>query len=153
KHHNAPDWADSPAGPCDQWPTGRWGFDYFFGFMGADTDQWNPRLFRNTVPVNDMGSDELLDKRLTDDAIRWLHSHSASDPVRPFFLYLAPGTAHAPLPAPADWIARFRGQFDHGWDRERERIFARQKAMGVIPSAAKLTPRPAEIPAWDSLDP
>lgn len=151
KHHNAPDWADSSAGPFDQWPTGRWGFDYFFGFLAADTDQWNPRLYRNTVPVNDPESDELLDKRLVDDAIHWLHNQKANFPERPFFLYLAPGTAHAPLHAPGDWIARFKGKFDHGWDQERERVFRQQKAEGVIPDDAVLTPRPSEIPPWDSL--
>lgn len=152
KHHNTPDWADSTAGPYTQWPTGQWGFDYFFGFMAADTDQWNPRLFRNTVPVNEPDSEQLLDHRLVDDAIHWLHNQEANFPQRPFFLYLATGTAHAPLHAPKDWIARFKGRFDHGWDKERERIFAHQKAEGLIPDNAVLTPRPAEIPGWDSLD-
>ena len=154
KHHNTPFWQEAPtAGPFDQWPTGRWGFEYFYGFIGADTDQWNPRLFRNTTAVDTSNrpADLLLDRDLADDAIRWIHGQKANAPGKPFFLYFAPGTAHSPQQAPADWIARFRGRFDHGWDVERERIFARQKAEGIIPASAVLTPRPAEIAPWDSL--
>lgn len=154
KHHGTPYWMEAPvAGPFDQWPTGRWGFEYFYGFIGADTDQWNPKLFRNTSAVDTSGRDPelLLDRDLADDAIRWLHGQKANAPDKPFFLYFAPGSAHSPHQAPADWIARFQGRFDHGWDVEREQTFARQKQQGVIPADAVLTARPAEIAAWESL--
>jgi arylsulfatase len=154
KDHNVPAQEAPAAGPFDQWPTGL-GFDYFFGFVGGDVDQWQPRLFRGTsrLPDSEEASSDLLDKRLADDAISWLHNQNAAAPSKPFFIYLAPGSTHAPHQAPADLIAHFHGAFDQGWDRLREETFARQKALGVIPQSAKLTPRPAEVPAWDSLSP
>jgi len=154
KHHNVPAFEQSAAGPFDDWPT-HLGFDYFYGFVGGDADQWQPRLFRGVNLVDDgvETSADPLDKRLTDDAIRWLHNQNAAQPDKPFFIYMAPGSTHAPHQAPPEWIARFRGQFDQGWDRLREETLARQKALGVVPRDAKLTPRPAEIPAWDSLSP
>lgn len=153
KNHNTPPWQLSAAGPFDQWPTGEWGFEHFYGFMGADTDQWNPRLFRNTSPVDTAQRDPdlLLDRDLANNAIRWLHRQSVNAPDTPWLMYYAPGTAHAPQQAPAEWIARFRGHFDHGWDAERRTIFERQQRQGVIPADAVLTPRPASIAAWDSL--
>jgi arylsulfatase len=154
KDHNIPKQEGSAAGPFDQWPVGL-GFDYFFGFLGGDADQWSPRLFRDTTIVDDglEKSPDILEKRLTDDALTWIHNQKAAAPDRPFFLYYAPGSTHAPHQAPPDWIARFHGAFDQGWDKVREETFARQKASGVIPADAKLTPRPAEVFAWDSLSP
>jgi arylsulfatase len=154
KDHNVPKREGSAAGPFDQWPIGL-GFDYFYGFLGGDADQWSPRLFRNTTQVDDSveTSTDILEKRLTDDAITWLHNQKAAAPDRPFFIYYTPGSTHAPHQAPADWIARFHGAFDEGWDRMRAETFARQKAMGVVPADTKLTPRPTEVPAWDSLSP
>jgi arylsulfatase len=154
KDHNVPREEASAAGPFDQWPTGL-GFDYFYGFVGGDADQWQPRLFRGVTQVDDGAekSGELLDKRLTDDALTWLHNQKAAAPDRPFFIYFAPGSTHAPHQAPPDWIARFHGKFDQGWDKLREETFARQKAMGLIPAETKLTPRPAQVPAWDTLSP
>lgn len=151
KHHGIPDAENSSGGPFDQWPTGL-GFDYFFGFTGGDSDQWHPNLIRGTSLVDDSsGAHEVLDKRLADDAIGWIHNQKAAAPDRPFFVYYATGTLHAPHQAPPEWIARFAGQFTEGWDKMREQNHRRQLAMGIIPPGTKLTPRPAEIPAWDSL--
>jgi arylsulfatase len=152
KHHNTPAWAATAAGPFDLWPTGL-GFEYFYGFQGGDTDQWAPRLFRNTDRAPDLPAGEILDHALADDVIHYLHNQQAADPAKPFFVYYAPGSGHAPHQAPADWIARFKGQFDSGWDALREQSFARQKKLGVIPADTVLTPRPAALPAWDSLSP
>ena len=150
KHHNVPNWEASAAGPFAHWPTGL-GFDYFFGFVGGDSDQVEPALYRGATRVDQPTNGELLDKRLADDAIRWVHNQQAADPDKPFFLYFAPGTAHAPHQAPKDYIARFKGQFDQGWDKVREETFARQRKMGLLPANARLTPRPPQIPAWASL--
>ena len=151
KHHNLPNGEMSAAGPFDNWPTGL-GFEYFYGFLGGDTNQWSPKLYRGTSPVEaPQGKDATLDKFLVDDAINWLHNQTAAAPDKPFLMYLAPGSAHAPHQAPKEWIARFKGQFDGGWDRVREETLKRQKAEGIVPANAKLTPRPAAIPAWDSL--
>jgi arylsulfatase A-like enzyme len=152
KHHNTPAWAATAAGPFDLWPTGL-GFEYFYGFLGGDTDQWQPRLFRNTSRAADLPAGEILDHALADDVIHYLHNQQAADPAKPFFVYYAPGSAHAPHQAPADWIAKFKGQFDGGWDALREQSFARQKKLGVIPADTALTPRPDALPAWDSLSP
>jgi arylsulfatase len=151
KHHNLVRTETSQAGPFDRWPTGL-GFEYFYGFIGGDTNQFHPKLYRDTAPVEpSQDRNYILDRDLADDAIRWVHEQKAAAPDKPFFLYFAPGTTHAPHQAPKEWIARFRGRFDPGWDEVRKQIFARQKAAGVIPADAELTPRPAQIPAWASL--
>jgi len=152
KNHVTPKWETGPQGPFDRWPNGL-GFDYFYGFMGGATDQWDPVLVENRNPVEPPRDDPdyILDRDLADHAIGWIRQHRATDPQRPFFLYLASGTAHVPLQAPRAWIERFRGQFDAGWDAMRVASFERQKRLGVIPAEAQLTPRPATIPAWDSL--
>ena len=152
KNHNVPDWQTSQAGPFDLWPTGL-GFEYFYGFLGGDTDQWHPALMENTRPVLPPAHDPdyHLDRDLADHAILWLRQTQAAAPDKPFFLYYTTGTAHAPHHAPKEWIAKFKGRFDQGWDRVREETFARQKELGVVPANAKLTPRPKEIPAWESL--
>jgi arylsulfatase A-like enzyme len=154
KHHNVPNAQASVAGPFDLWPTGL-GFEYFFGFIGGDTDQWSPKLYRGTDPVDarTLDSTQPLDHALADDAIRWIHNQKANAPDKPFMLYYAPGSTHAPHQAPAEWITRFRGKFDRGWDQVREETFRRQKAMRIIPAGTDLTPRPKELPAWDSLAP
>ena len=153
KNHNIPDWHTSQAGPFDLWPTGL-GFDYFYGFLGGDTDQWHPALFENTRPVLEPEHGDhgyILDRDLADRAIAWIRGQKALAPQRPFFAYYATGTAHAPHQAPKDWIAKFKGKFDQGWDKVREETLERQKKLGVVPANTKLTPRPNEIPAWDSL--
>lgn len=151
KWHNTPDWESGPTGPFERWPTGK-GFEYFYGFIGGDTDQFNPALYENTVPVDTPEqSDYHFTTDIVDQAIRWIHTQQAVDPEKPFFAYVAPGATHAPLQAPQSWIDRYKGKFDHGWDKERELTFARQKTLGVVPADATLTPRPASLPAWDSL--
>jgi arylsulfatase len=152
KSHLTPEWEMSAAGPFDRWPTGL-GFEYFYGFLAADTDQWAPTLVENTTPVQPPRHDPgyILDRDLADHAINWLHQQHSLAPSKPFFLYYASGSTHSPNQAPADWIARFKGKFAQGWDKVREESFARQKALGVIPKDARLTPRPPELPAWNSL--
>jgi arylsulfatase len=152
KNHNTPDWQTGPAGPFDNWPNGL-GFDYFYGFNGGETDQWAPALVENRNPVEPPADDPdyILDRDLADHAIGWLRMQKTQQPDKPLLVYFAPGSSHAPLQAPKAWIDRFKGQFDQGWDKLREETFARQKAMGVIPADTVLTPRPPEIPAWDSL--
>ena len=153
KHHNTPNGQLSAAGPFDHWPTGL-GFEYFYGFLGGDTNQWHPRLFRGIQRVetpDTIGQDATLDKFLVDDAIDWLHNHIAVAPDKPFLMYAALGTNHSPHQAPAEWIAKFRGKFDMGWDAIRAPILKRQKELRVVPRDTVLTPRPAGIPAWDSL--
>jgi len=154
KDHNVPPAERSPAGPFDQWPTGR-GFEYFYGFVAGDTDQYTPSLVQGTSRLDGSHRDPgyILERDLTDHAIAWLHNQQAAAPSKPFFLYYASPSAHAPHQAPAEWIAKFRGKFDMGWDREREQILASQKALGIVPTDTHLTPRPAQIPAWDSLSP
>jgi arylsulfatase len=153
KNHNVPDWHTSQAGPFDLWPTGL-GFEYFYGFIGGDTSQWNPALFENTKPIEPPhdAKEYFFDKDMADHTIAWIRMQHATAPGKPFLAYYAPGTAHAPHHAPKEWIAKFKGKFDQGWDKVREETFARQKQMGVIPANAKLTERSPGIPAWDSLD-
>ena len=153
KNHNVPDWHTSQAGPFDLWPTGL-GFEYFYGFIGGDTSQWNPALLENTKPIEPPhdAKDYFFDKDMADHTIAWIRMQHAVAPGKPFLAYYAPGTAHAPHHAPKDWITKFKGKFDQGWDKMREETFARQKQMGIIPANAKLTERSAGIPAWDSLD-
>jgi len=153
KWHNTPDWETSPIGPFDRWPTGL-GFEYFYGFQGGETSQWYPQLFRNTTPVEPPATPDEgyhLTEDITDDAIAWIQRQDSIDPDKPFFIYFATGATHAPLHAPKEWIERFAGQFDQGWDAVREETLARQKRMGVVPEDTRLTPRPEEIPAWDGL--
>jgi arylsulfatase A-like enzyme len=154
KHHNVPHGENSPAGPFDHWPTGKWGFEHFFGLIGGDTNQWHPALYRGTNRLPDRdGKPQLLDKSLADEAIGWLHNQKAAAPGKPFMIYIAPNSAHAPLHAPPEFIARFKGKFDQGWDKLREDTHARQLAMGIIPHGTRLTPRPDGIPSWDSQSP
>ncbi|MFN9644128.1 MAG: arylsulfatase, partial [Cyanobacteriota bacterium] len=154
KNHNIPDWQNSQAGPFDLWPTGL-GFEYFYGFIGGDADQWSTPIYEGTKPIQaaeQQGKNPMhFDQLMADKAITWIRTQNAMAPDKPFFAYYTPGTAHAPHHAPKDWIAKFKGQFDQGWDKVREETFARQKKMGSIPADAVLTPRPREIPAWDSL--
>lgn len=151
KHHNVPVGQSSAAGPYDQWPLGL-GFEHFFGFLGAGTDQWRPNLYRDNSPVPDGPIGDVLDKRLTDDAIGWIHAQKAAAPDKPFFLYFAPGSVHTPLQAPADYIARFRGKFAQGYDKVREETLARQKRLGLVPASTRLPDRPAEVPRWATLN-
>jgi arylsulfatase len=153
KWHNTPMWEINATGPFDRWPTGL-GFEYFFGFMSAQTSQWEPTLYRNTLPVDpqaDRKPGYHLTTQLVDDAIGWVHRHDAIAHDKPFFLYFATGATHVPHHVPAEWIARYQGKFNDGWDALRARTFASQKEFGIVPPNTENTPRPKEIPAWDSL--
>src|SRR5262245_29355949 len=154
KSHVTPEWELSAVGPFDRWPTGL-GFQYFYGFLGADTDMFAPWIVENTTPraapTNDPGYH--FERDNADHAIAWLRNRHAVAPEQPFFVYLATAAAHSPNQAPREWLEKFRGRFDDGWDEMRRATFERQKAMGVIPRDAKLAPRPATLPAWSSLPP
>jgi arylsulfatase A-like enzyme len=152
KNHNTPSFQYSLAGPFNQWPSGM-GFDYFYGFMGGETDQWTPYLFRDHTQVfpwiNKPGYNLTTD--LADDAIKYMSGLNASAPDKPFFLYYVPGGTHSPHQPTKEWIAKFKGKFDMGWEKLREQIFANQKRLGVIPANTQLTPWPAELPKWDTI--
>lgn len=153
KNHNVPDWHNSQAGPYDLWPTGL-GFEYFYGFIGGDTSQWAPAIVENIKPIEPPHDqkDYFFDKDMADQTIGRIRMLHAVAPQKPWLAYYAPGTAHAPHHAPKDWIAKFKGKFDQGWDKVREETFARQKKLGIVPAGTKLTARSAGIPAWDTLD-
>lgn len=154
KNHNTPVWETGPTGPFDRWPNGM-GFDYFYGFNAASSDQFSPELVENRNPIDPPTNDPSyhLDRDLADHLIHWVQVQHTVRPGRPFFAYLAPGATHSPHQAPAEWIEKFKGRFDQGWDKLREETFARQKQAGIIPKNAVLTPRPAGLPAWSSLTP
>jgi arylsulfatase A-like enzyme len=152
KNHNTPTYQYSTAGPFDQWPIGM-GFEYFYGFMGGETDQWTPYLFRNTTQVfpwvGKTGYNLTTD--LADDAIKYMNELNAAAPEKPFFLYYVPGGTHSPHQPTKEWIDKFKGKFDMGWNQLREQIFANQKRLGVIPASTQLTPWPDVLPKWDTL--
>jgi arylsulfatase A-like enzyme len=152
KEHNTPAFQYSLAGPFDQWPSGM-GFDYFYGFMGGETDQWTPYLFRDHTQVfpwiGKPGYNLTTD--LADDAIKYMSGLNAASPDQPFFLYYVPGGTHSPHQPKKEWIEKFHGKFDMGWEKLREEIFANQKRLGVIPPNTQLTPWPDVLPKWDSL--
>lgn len=153
KWHNTPIWETSATGPFDHWPTGE-GFEKFYGFLGGAMDQYEPDLYDNTTPVQRPTKPGYhLTEDLADHAIAWMQLQKSVSPDKPFLVYFAPGGTHSPLQVPKPWIDRFKGQFDQGWDEVRKQIFARQKQLGVIPGDAVLTPRPKELPAWDSQTP
>jgi len=152
KNHNTPTYLYSAAGPFDQWPVGM-GFQYFYGFMGGETDQWTPYLYQNTTPiypwVGKPGYNLITD--MADEAIKYMKSLDAAAPDTPFFVYYVPGGTHSPHQPKKQWIEKFKGKFDMGWEKLREQIFANQKRLGVIPAGTQLTPWPADLPKWDSL--
>ncbi|MEQ9396971.1 arylsulfatase [Haliea sp.] len=151
KWHLVPDWEASPIGPFERWPVGQ-GFEKFYGFLGGETDQFEPTLYEGTTAVRrPSGESYHLTEDLAEQAVRWMKLQNSLAPERPFFLYFAPGATHAPLQVPEPWISRYRGQFTQGWDRLREETFRRQKALGVIPADARLTARHEGIKAWDDL--
>jgi arylsulfatase len=153
KNHNVPPWEASPTGPFTRWPQGM-GFDYFYGFVGGDTSQWQPgNLFRNTTRIHPfLGQPGWnLSTAMADDAIAHIRTQREAAPGRPWFIHYAPAGTHAPHQPPPEWIERFRGHFDMGWEALRERIFQNQQRLGVLPPNAALTPWPAELPRWASL--
>ncbi|NQX33657.1 arylsulfatase [Herbiconiux sp. VKM Ac-2851] len=151
KCHEVPVFESSPIGPFDHWPHPGGGFEYFYGFIGGENNQWYPALYEQTTPVEPWGTPEEgyhLMGDLADKTILWIKQQKSMAPDKPFFTYLAPGATHAPHHVPQEWIAKYEGRFDGGWDALREESFARQKELGVVPQDAVLTARPAEIPAW-----
>ncbi|HEX7854550.1 MAG TPA: arylsulfatase [Sphingobium sp.] len=153
KHHNIPTWQNGPLGPFDQWPSGL-GFQYFYGFAAGHTNQFSPALVENNSAIEPPHSaDYILDRDLADHAIDWLRVQRGENGKRPFFLYYAPGTAHTPLHAPSDWLARFKGKFDAGWEVYRQQTFERQKRLGIIPKDTRLAPPPPGVKPWVSLSP
>lgn len=151
KYHETPPWEVSVSGPYDHWPTGS-GFDKFYGFIGGETNQWAPAIYDGVIRVEHEQSPQYhFTTDMTDQAIQWVSAQQALTPDKPFYMYFATGATHAPHHAPQEWIDKYRGRFSGGWDRLREETFARQKKLGVIPADAQLTPRPAEIPAWDDM--
>lgn len=153
KCHEVPVWETSPMGPFDHWPTGS-GFEYFYGFVCAETNQYFPALVEGTRHIEPDRTPEEgyhLTEDLADRAINWVRQQKALMPDKPFFVYFAPGATHAPHHVPLEWSAKYKGRFDQGWDRLREEIFARQKELGIVPREAELTERHPEIPAWDEM--
>jgi len=155
KCHEVPVWESSAIGPFDHWPTGGGGFQYFYGFVGGETNQYYPNLFEGTTRIEPAKTPEegyTLNEDLADRAIGWVRQQKALAPDKPFFVYYAPGATHAPHHVPKEWADRYKGKFDKGWDSLREETFARQKELGVIPPDCELTRRHEEIPAWDDVD-
>src|ERR1700722_13081635 len=153
KNHETAPWEVSPSGPTDRWPT-RQGFDKFYGFMGGETNQWAPLIYDGMTQVeasHDPKYNFMTD--MTDKAIDWMGYQKSLTPDKPFFIYFAPGATHAPHHVPKEWIAKYKGQFDQGWDKVREETLARQIKLGVVPPDTKLAPKPAAIKDWDTLSP
>lgn len=153
KYHETPPWEVSVSGPYDRWPTGS-GFDKFYGFIGGETNQWSPAIYDGVTRVEHEKSEEYhFTVDMTNQAIKWVQAQQSLTPDKPFYIYFAPGATHAPHHVPQSYIDKYKGKFDQGWDKLREETFARQKKLGVVPQDAKLTPRPAEIAAWETLTP
>jgi arylsulfatase A-like enzyme len=150
KCHEVPVFESTPIGPYDRWPTGS-GFERFYGFIGGENNQYYPSLYDGTTPIEpERSGDEgyHLMEDLADKAIDYVRQQKSIAPDKPFFIYFAPGACHAPHHVPKDWVAKYKGKFDKGWDALREETFDRQKKLGVIPSDCELTARPKDIPAW-----
>ncbi len=153
KNHETAAWEVSPSGPTDRWPT-RQGFDKFYGFMGGETNQWAPLLYDGMIQVElpkDPNYHLMTD--MTNHAIDWMQYQKSLTPDKPFFIYFAPGATHAPHQVPKEWIARYKGKFDQGWDAMREQTLARQIKLGVVPPGTKLAPKPEAIKDWTALSP
>ncbi len=154
KCHEVPVWENNPMGPFDHWPSGGGGFEYFYGFIGGENNQWDPALWEGTNTVEPPATPEEgyhLTEDLADHAVNWIRTQKALMPDKPFFVYFSPGATHAPHHVPKEWADKYKGQFAMGWDKLREEILARQKALGVVPPDCDLTARHAEIPAWDDM--
>ena len=154
KCHEVPVWQTSPMGPFDAWPTGGSGFEYFYGFIGGETNQYYPAVYEGTTPVEPEKTPEEgyhFTEDMTDKAIKWARQQKSLMPDKPFFMYFAPGATHAPHHVPTEWSDKYKGRFDQGWDALREEILTRQKELGVVPAETELTARHEEIPAWDDM--
>ena len=156
KWHLTPDGQQGPAGPFDRWPNG-WGFDYFYGFLAGDSGQWDPCLIENQKVIGtpegfyDEEDPYYFPDAMADRTLQWLHGVRAQDADKPFFIYFSTGCSHAPHHVSQAWAEKYKGKFDQGWDKLREETFARQKALGVVPADAELTPRADAFPAWDDV--
>ena len=151
KWHNTPEEQITSKGPFDYWPTG-YGFEYFYGFLAGEASQYEPTLTRNTTPVTDhLPKGYHLTDDIATDAIKWLREQKAYAPDKPFLMYWAPGASHGPHQVMKEWADKYKGKFDDGWDKYRERVFVRAKDKGWIPQNAQLTPRPASMASWDSI--
>jgi arylsulfatase len=151
KNHETAAWEVSPSGPTDRWPT-RCGFDKFYGFMGGETNQWSPAIYDGMTKVevpSDPNYHFMTD--MTNQAISWMRSVKSLTPDKPFFIYFAPGATHAPHHVPKEWIAKYKGQFDEGWDKIRQATLERQIKLGVVPKGTKLAPKPEAIKDWNKL--
>jgi len=154
KCHEVPVWQTSPMGPFDAWPSGGGGFEYFYGFIGGETNQYYPAIYEGTTPVEPEKTPEEgyhFTEDMTDKAIKWIRQQKALMGDKPFFVYFAPGATHAPHHVPTEWSDKYKGRFDKGWDELREEILVRQKELGVVPADTELTARHEEIPAWDDM--
>ena len=154
KCHEVPVWQSSPMGPFDAWPSGGGGFEKFYGFIGGENNQWDPALYDGTTPVEPPATAEEgyhLTEDLADHCVGWIRQQKALMPDKPFFIYFAPGATHAPHHVPKEWADKYKGKFDDGWDAQRDRTYARQKELGVIPADADLPARHDVIPAWDEM--
>lgn len=154
KCHEVPVWETSPMGPFERWPAGGGGFEYFYGFIGGENNQWDPALYEGLTPIEPPQTPEEgyhLTEDLADHAVNWIRQQKALMPDKPFFMYFSPGATHAPHHVPKEWADKYKGKFAHGWDKQREITFARQKELGVIPQDCELTKRHAEITAWDDM--
>ena len=158
KWHLTPDGQQGPAGPFNRWPNG-WGFDYFYGFLGGGSGQWDPCLAENQKIIgtpdayydDDPEDPYYLPDDMADKTIEWLHAIRAQDAKKPFFTYFSTGCSHAPHHVAEKWAEKYKGKFDQGWDKLREETFARQKELGVIPPDAELTERDDAFPAWEDV--
>lgn len=151
KWHNTPADQTTAIGPFTYWPTS-YGFDHFYGFLAGETSQWEPRLIQNTTAIEPPHDEKYhLTEDMADKGLAWLKQRRAFAPDKPFFMYWAPGAAHGPHHVAKEWAEKYKGKFDQGWDKLREEIFARQKALGWIPADTRLTPRHAAMPSWDSI--
>lgn len=152
KWHQLPVWEGSLSGPYDHWPTGE-GFEKYYGFLGGETDNYNPTLFKGTTAIDTPDEPGYhLSEDLATRTISYIREQKAMTPDKPFFTYLSFGATHAPHHAPPEYVERYAGAFDHGWDKQRELTLAKQKELGVVPEDAELTPRPESIPGWEGLD-
>ena len=151
KNHETAAWEVSVSGPTSGWPT-RSGFDKFYGFMGGETNQWAPLVYDGTTPVelpHDPNYHFMTD--MTNQAVKWVQAQKSLTPDRPFFMYFAPGATHAPHQVPKEWVAKYKGKFDQGWDTLREETLVRQKALGVVPKDTPLARKPSFIKDWATL--
>jgi arylsulfatase A-like enzyme len=151
KCHEVPTWETSPIGPFDRWPIGL-GFEKFYGFIGGETNQWDPSLYDGTTPIEPPKDPSYhLTEDLAQQCTGWIRQQKTLMPDKPFFVYFAPGATHAPHHVPKEWADKYKGKFDRGWDALREEMLARQKQLGVVPQDCELTKRHDEIPAWDDM--